>query len=136
MICLMVALADQMLGGSGDDVYLVDDSGDVVTESSATGGKDLVRASVPGPCRPTSKTCNWTGTADLMGTAIRLANSITGNSGDNVLNGLGGVDTMNGGEGSDIYLIGAAAEHSSAEIADAGSTGSMKCVSRPPVPVP
>jgi serralysin len=115
--------ADQMLGGSGDDVYLVDDSGDVVTEVSATGGNDLVRASVSWTLMANVENLQLDGVADIIGTGNTLANRITGNSGNNVLNGQAGIDTMNGGEGSDIYLIGLASEHPVAEIVDSGSTG-------------
>ena len=114
---------DQLAGGKGDDIYLVDNVSDVVTESSAADGKDLVKASVSWTLGANVEKLELTGTANLMGTGNTLANIITGNSGDNVLNGLGGVDSLNGGEGSDLYLFGLPAEHSSAEIADAGSTG-------------
>ncbi|MBL8406745.1 MAG: M10 family metallopeptidase C-terminal domain-containing protein [Candidatus Accumulibacter sp.] len=114
---------DQLAGGKGDDIYLVDNVSDVVTESSAADGKDLVKASVSWTLGANVEKLELTGTANLMGTGNTLANIITGNSGDNVLNGLGGVDSLNGGEGSDLYLFGLPAEHSSAEIADAGSSG-------------
>ena len=42
---------------------------------------------------------------------------------DDTLHGLGGLDTMDGGNGSDIYLIGGATEHPAAEINDTGTSG-------------
>jgi Ca2+-binding RTX toxin-like protein len=45
------------------------------------------------------------GSADLQGYGNGLANAITGNSGNNLLNGLGGADAMSGGLGSDAYFV-------------------------------
>ena len=76
-----------------------------------------------------------TGTTPLNVDASAVLNglSITGNAGVNTLTGTafndviiggGGVDHLNGGHGSDIYIINAASEHTAAEIADTGTTGS------------
>ena len=36
-----------MIGGNGNDIYIVDNAGDIVTESSEKiGGKDLVKSSL------------------------------------------------------------------------------------------
>ena len=51
-------------------------------------------------------------------------NTITGTAFNDVLVGGGGVDHLNGWHGSDIYIINAAVEHTAAEIADTGTTGS------------
>ena len=40
-----------------------------------------------------------------------------------MLNGLGGVDSLDGREGGDLYLIASAGEHAAAEINDSGTTG-------------
>jgi Ca2+-binding RTX toxin-like protein len=39
-----------------------------------------------------------------------LANALTGNSGNNVLDGLSGADTMTGGDGNDVYTVDNAAD--------------------------
>ena len=41
----MVAGADTMLGGTGNDTYVVDNAGDVVNETGGD-GTDLVQASI------------------------------------------------------------------------------------------
>ena len=51
-------------------------------------------------------------------------NTTTGTAYNDVLIGGGGVDHLNGWHGSDIYVINAASEHTAAEIADTGTTGS------------
>ncbi len=71
-----------------------------------------------------------TGAAPITGTEGN--NTLTGTANADVINGLGGndiltgagaVDTMNGGNDSDLYIIAATADHSAAEIADSGMSG-------------
>ena len=47
-----------------------------------------------------------------------------GGSGTDIIIGSTGIEYLNGGNGSDIYIINGAAEHAAAEIADSGMTGS------------
>ncbi|MFM7265257.1 MAG: putative Ig domain-containing protein, partial [Cyanobium sp.] len=64
-----------------------------------------------------------TGTAS-SGVANSLNNSIRVNqasSVNNVLTGAGGIDAMDAGNGSDIYLIANSDDHSAAEISDSGT---------------
>ena len=65
-----------------------------------------------------------TGTANadtLAGTAgIDVINGLGGND---IITGAGGTDILNGGDGSDIYVMALTAEHTAAEIADTGTTG-------------
>lgn len=97
---------DLMYGGDGDDTYLVDDAGDVVSESSL-GGTDLVRSpfsfSLGGK---QVENLTLTGATDLKGTGNSLDNIVTGNSGDNLLKGVGGADTVVGLDGNDTLLGG------------------------------
>ena len=57
----------------------------------------------------------------LTGTAS--ADTINGLAGNDVITGGAGTDVMNGGDGSDLYIIAAASEHTAAEIADNGASG-------------
>jgi Ca2+-binding RTX toxin-like protein len=89
-----------MVGGLGDDTYLVDDIFDFVNENSGQ-GKDLVIASVSFTLRDGIEDLTLVGTDDLAGTGNVMANVITGSAGNNLLSGGAGVDTLFGGFGDD-----------------------------------
>ncbi len=44
-------------------------------------------------------------TTPLQGYGNELANTLTGSAGVNLLDGLGGADTMAGGLGNDVYFV-------------------------------
>ncbi|HNB25564.1 MAG TPA: type I secretion C-terminal target domain-containing protein [Alphaproteobacteria bacterium] len=98
--------ADYMSGGKGNDIYIVDNAGDQVIESSG-GGTDLIKSSVS--C---SILNNWyvenitlTGNADIDAIGNGFKNILTGNDGDNYLNGCNPGDTLIGGKGDDLYIV-------------------------------
>ena len=95
---------DSMTGGGGDDRYIVDDETDTVTEL-AGGGLDAVESSVTFTLSPFVENLTLTGTDDINGTGNDLANTIIGNSGDNILDGSTGADDLRGGLGDDTYLV-------------------------------
>jgi Ca2+-binding RTX toxin-like protein len=99
--------ADTMIGGLGDDVYTVDNAGDVVIDSSMTGGFDTIRSSVSYALPGHVEKLVLTGTSAIDGTGNGLGNTILGNSAANVLNGGGGADTLVGYDGNDTLLGGA-----------------------------
>jgi uncharacterized delta-60 repeat protein len=115
--------ADRLLGGLGDDVYVVDQTGDVAFERAGE-GYDTVRAQVSGYVlgsevealvlegEATSGYGN-AGHNRLTGQAER-ASSLMGGAGNDLLEGGGqadwldggrGADTMAGGAGADTYLV-------------------------------
>ncbi|MFN3944118.1 MAG: hypothetical protein ACK4K7_04225 [Allosphingosinicella sp.] len=97
--------ADTMRGGLGDDVYIVDDAGDLVEENAGE-GIDEVRTSLAAYTLGANVE-NLTGTAGT-GQALTgngLANVITGGSGNDLLDGGAGGDTMRGGAGDDVYIV-------------------------------
>lgn len=107
--------ADDMIGGAGDDTYFVDNTGDVVDENNATwggGGNDTIDAAIsfdlgnPAQVIGTVQTLVLTGTADLDAIGTGLAETITGNIGNNVIRGVGGSDRLNGGGGDDRLIAG------------------------------
>lgn len=96
--------ADTMSGGLGNDIYVVDNVGDVVIED-ANGGIDTVQAALSFVLGANVENLQLLDTGNIDGTGNDLANSITGNAGNNILDGMGGVDTMAGGLGNDIYVV-------------------------------
>ncbi len=76
---------DAMTGLDGDDTYFVDNIADTAIEAAA-GGTDLVRSSVNFTLGANVEALILTGTDNINGTGNVLANSITGNTGNNVLN--------------------------------------------------
>src|SRR5262249_30532359 len=87
-----------MAGGSGDDRYEVDNVGDVVTQD-ADEGTDTVIASVAFVLGANIENLTLTGTLHIARTGNDLGNVITGNAGQNRLQGLGGADILDGGAG-------------------------------------
>ena len=97
--------ADSMTGGLGNDYYVVDNSGDVVTEGAAA-GTDTVQSAVSYVLGANLENLILTGTLNRSGYGNALDNVITGNSGDNALKGYDGNDTLNGGLGNDTLTGG------------------------------
>ncbi|UNU26074.1 bluetail domain-containing putative surface protein [Microcoleus vaginatus] len=93
--------ADQMTGGLGNDIYVVDNAGDVVSELAAQ-GTDLVQSGVTYTLLAEVENLTLTGIAGINGTGNTVANIISGNPGNNTLNGLAGNDNLNGAAGDDI----------------------------------
>lgn len=96
--------ADAMAGGAGDDIYIVDNAGDTVTEA-AQEGTDVVFASVSYRLSANVENLTLTGAADIDATGNELANVLIGNSGRNRLDGGAGADAMAGGAGDDDYIV-------------------------------
>ncbi|CAK0742483.1 serralysin [Gammaproteobacteria bacterium] len=97
---------DTMAGGTGNDTYLVDNAGDITTETSTLPLEiDTVRASISRALGGNLENLVLTGTAAINGTGNELNNILTGNTGNNVLNGSAGIDTMVGGTGNDTYIV-------------------------------
>jgi len=116
--------ADTMSGGTEDDIYIVDNPGDAVSESGGQ-GMDEVRASTtwtltPGADVETLRTTNDNGTGSIMLTGNLSANHIIGNNSANVLDGGGGTDELEGRGGNDQYIVDSASD----TITEAGGQGS------------
>jgi Ca2+-binding RTX toxin-like protein len=101
--------ADTLAGGLGDDIYVVDVAGDVVTEATGA-GSDTVLAKASYTLASGSEiefleaaAADGTAAMDLTGNAF--AQTITGNAGNNVIKGGGGLDTMRGLGGNDTYVV-------------------------------
>lgn len=92
--------ADTLKGGAGNDTYVVDNTGDQVSES-ASEGTDLVQSSVIYTLAANVENLTLTGSSAINGTGNELDNTITGNSANNTLTGGVGNDYLDGGSGND-----------------------------------
>ena len=97
--------ADAFAGGNGNDVYYVNDAGDMVIEAAHEGNRhDRNQRQPHARRRPV-------GRGPVVGAERRqrrdrstgndLGQELRGNAGDNVLRGLGGNDVLRGGGGTD-----------------------------------
>lgn len=96
--------ADYMDGGAGDDTYIVDNTGDVVVDSS--GENDRVIASVNYVLGAEIEHLTLTGRDAIDGSGNIEDNILIGNDGVNRLYGLAGDDTLDGGRGDDTMVGG------------------------------
>ena len=105
--------ADQLTGGSsndvGNDIYIVDNVGDVVTElgnmNLPGNQQDGVFSSITYTLPAGIEHLQLTGTAKISGTGNNLNNTITGNSNSDTLNGGLGKDILTGGTGTNTFVF-------------------------------
>ena len=96
---------DRISGGLGNDVYVVDNLGEVVTEATNS-GLDLVQAKISYTLGNTIGQLSLIGNSAIHGTGNSTNNVLVGNDGAvSVLNGGAGADSMRGGAGNDTYVI-------------------------------
>jgi Ca2+-binding RTX toxin-like protein len=94
--------ADTMVGGFGSDLYIVDNPGDVVRETSTVATEiDTVQSSVSWALTVNLENLTLTASSAIDGFGNGLNNTLTGNNADNSLSGGAGNDSLNGGDGSD-----------------------------------
>jgi serralysin len=92
---------DRMAGGAGNDTYIVDSTGDIVTEAR-NGNTDTVRTTLQAYTLTASvENLVYVGDGDFTGTGNELSNKIWGGTGDDLLSGGAGNDSVTGGGGSD-----------------------------------
>jgi Ca2+-binding RTX toxin-like protein len=101
--------ADTMIGRAGDDTYVVDNAGDVVTET-LNQGTDLVQVAIASAGGTYAlgdhvERATLTNAVAFNLTGNALANVLTGNALANTLDGGIGADTMIGGAGDDTYVV-------------------------------
>ena len=99
-----MAGADTMVGGLGNDVYFVDDTGDLVFENLGE-GTDAIFATVNRTLSANVETLVLQGSANLTGTGNGLDNKLFGNAGENTLDGGVGADRLTGNGGDDTFVF-------------------------------
>jgi len=98
---------DTAAGGLGDDLYIVDSSGDKITEASGA-GLDTVRSTAEAFILSANiENLILLGSAPTDGIGNASANAITGNFGANLISGAGGADLLLGNGGDDQLQGGA-----------------------------
>ena len=103
------ATADTLQGTAGDDIFLVDDTGDRITET-ADAGFDRVETTLEGyTLAGHIEQLIRRGAADFIGNGNALANSLIGGAGNDTLGGLDGNDDIAGNSGDD-WLVGSNGE--------------------------
>ena len=95
--------ATTLIGGVGNDRYIVSDS-DVVIVEASLGGNDTVESASNYTLSGGVENLILKGAA-AIGVGSSINNSITGNSLANTLDGGLGNDTLFGGEGDDYYIV-------------------------------
>ena len=100
---------DTLIGGAGDDRYVVDSATDLIIDAS---GVDMVESKTDFDLSNTLvgggntiENLAYTGSGAATLTGNSLNNSLFGNSGNDTLEGQGGVDTLSGGAGLDVYIV-------------------------------
>jgi Ca2+-binding RTX toxin-like protein len=96
--------ADRLEGGIGNDIYVVNATGDTVVENSNE-GTDTVISIISYNLSANLENLTLAGEGNITGAGNTLDNDITGNDQVNILNGLAGNDTI-AGEGGNDELIG------------------------------
>ncbi|AFZ57397.1 DUF4347 domain-containing protein [Anabaena sp. PCC 7938] len=96
--------ADTSIGSLGNDVYYVDNVGDIVTEL-VNEGTDTVYSTIKYTLGANLENLILQGTTAINGTGNALNNSIIGNIAANILSGGTGADTLIGGLGNDVYYV-------------------------------
>ena len=94
------------IGGAGNDIYFVDNAGDLVIENPGE-GTDAVFASVNYTLTANVETLVLQGAGNLPGTGNALDNKLFGNSGNNTLDGGAGADVLTGNAGNDTFVFNA-----------------------------
>jgi Ca2+-binding RTX toxin-like protein len=86
---------DTLIGGAGNDTYIVDDINEVITELATTGsGIDSVLSTAAFTLAANVENLRLLGSSAIDGTGNTSDNIIYANKGDNVLDGVSGIDTV------------------------------------------
>jgi Ca2+-binding RTX toxin-like protein len=96
--------ANTMVGGPGDDSFVVDHYADRIAED-VNQGTDSVRSKLGWTLGANLENLTLTGPLNVWATGNELNNVITGNTGNNTLDGRLGADTLIGGKGDDTYYV-------------------------------
>ena len=98
--------ADLLAGGLGNDIYIIDNKDDVITETSILATEiDSVNSTISYTLGTNLENLKLIGTDIINATGNSLHNILTGNVAANILNGKAGADTLIGSLGNDSYIV-------------------------------
>jgi len=92
---------DTMAGGAGDDTYIVDSTGDLVTEGIDAGTDTLKTTLASYTLGGNVENLTFTGSGSFAGTGNVLDNTLNGGTGADTISGGAGNDTLSGRSGAD-----------------------------------
>jgi Ca2+-binding RTX toxin-like protein len=108
--------ADTLVGGAGNDTYIVTNAGTVVTERPG-GGIDTVKTTLASYTLPANvEILFYTGTGAFYGVGNDTTGSITGGAGNDTLVSGTGAEALNGGGGTDTFYVNNAADTVTAAV--------------------
>ena len=119
--------ADTMAGGLGNDIYFVDNAGDIIAEN-LNEGIDKVNSSVTYLLLDNVENLTLTGTLAINATGNGAANNIIGNTASNQLNGGAGNDILNGEAGNNTLTGGAGKDYFQFKAADHIAAGNIDTI--------
>ncbi len=93
-----------LIGGIGNDTYIVQNAGDTVTEKRNE-GNDTVISTISWTLGANIENLTLSGWSAIDGVGNSLNNVIIGSEANNTLDGGSGADTLKGGLGDDIYIV-------------------------------
>jgi len=97
---------DSLIGGDGNDTYVIDNAGDKISETGAEiNDRILASINIDLTAYAGIEHVTLTGSSALNATGDGSANMLIGNSGANHLDGKAGADTLIGGTGNDVYEV-------------------------------
>jgi Ca2+-binding RTX toxin-like protein len=94
-----------LVGGKGNDTYLVNHTGDRAVEEGREGNDHVKTTLSSYTAEKSIEKVSYVGSGDFTGTGNGQKNTITGGAGDDQLNGGGANDVLKGGEGADTYVF-------------------------------
>lgn len=98
--------ANTLVGNEGDDVYIVDATGDTTLELAGEGNDTVRTALASFTLSNNIENLIYTGNGGFTGVGNALDNAITGGTGSDALFGGNGNDTLSGGAGATNTLFG------------------------------
>jgi len=97
--------ADSLIGGLGDDIYGIDNVGDIIVEGTDEGTDTVATFLSTTTLADNLENLVFVGTGDANLAGNSAANQIGGGAGNDTLNGNAGADSLSGLAGDDLYMI-------------------------------